>query len=338
MKKKKTRKSGCCNNNFILEDEFVPYLFTLKVKDSKKNINEDNSKDEEKLIKEIIKYKNGDIEEIYNKDEDEEFHIIKYQNGDVFKINKKNNLLKNGLLYHKNMKINIYDEKIVNLISILLITNNEKNLNQDDSNEKFFELDNNFVIKINFKDEKNIIIDENILEHVNVILFIFDEIDENYLTKIKSFYDKIKKIKKETIIIGIITFKDYIKNKEISKSIQELSKSLNIFFEEEEEGFDMKDTLQKIKNKYLTHYENKIIENEEGTFFGKDTNNKKEGYGIMLYKNGSMYFGEWENDRKKGNGILYDKDNNIYKGEWNNNELISGEIRYFSISFSKENF
>ena len=189
-------------------------------------------------------------------------------------------------------------------------------------------MDNNFVIKLNVKEE-NIIIDENLLENVNVILFIFDEINENFLTKIKSFYDKITKIKKETITTGIIAFKDSIKNEDVSKSIQELSKSLNIFFEEEEEEvFDIKDILQKIKNKYLNNYENKIIENEEGTFFGKDTNNKKEGYGMMLYKNGSMYFGEWEDDLKKGNRILYD-DGNIYKGEWNNNELISGEIRYF---------
>ena len=203
-------------------------------------------------------------------------------------------------------------------------------------------MDNNFVIKVMFKDE-NIIIDENILENVNVILFIFDEIDENYLTKIKSFYNKLTKIKKGTIILGIMAFKDSIKNKKISKSIQELSKSLNIFFEEEEkEGFDMKDFLKKIKNKYLNHYKNKIIENKEGTFFGKNTYNKKEGYGIMLYKTTGpigpypsftlftqMYFGEWEDNLKKGKGILYDH-GNIYKGEWNNNELISGEIRLFN--------
>ena len=67
-----------------------------------------------------------------------------------------------GLLNHKNTEINIYNKKIINLITILIITNNKKKLNQDDSNEKFFELDNNFVIKVNFKDE-NIIIDENIL-------------------------------------------------------------------------------------------------------------------------------------------------------------------------------
>ena len=334
---KKKRKSDCFPNL-----DLINRLYTLKVKDEKKNINEDNSKDEVKQIKEIIKYLNGDIEEIYNKEKDEEFTILKLQNGDIFKMNKNHNILKNGLIYHKNMEINIYNEKIVNLITILLITNNKKKLNQDDSNEEFFEMDNNFVIKVMFKDE-NIIIDENILENVNVILFIFDEIDENYLTKIKSFYNKLTKIKKGTIILGIMAFKDSIKNKKISKSIQELSKSLNIFFEEEEkEGFDMKDFLKKIKNKYLNHYKNKIIENKEGTFFGKNTYNKKEGYGIMLYKTTGpigpypsftlftqMYFGEWEDNLKKGKGILYDH-GNIYKGEWNNNELISGEIRLFN--------
>ena len=214
------------------------------------------------------------------------------------------------------MKINIYNKKIINLITILIISNK----NQDDSNEKFFELDNNFVIQIKFKDE-NIIINENILENVNVILFIFDEIDENYIAKIKFFHDKIIKIKKETITIGIIAFKDSIKNKEISKSIQELSKSLNIFYEEEEEEEIKEEFFSKIKNKYLNSYENKVIENENGYYFGEHKNGKKEGYGIMLYKNGSIYFGEWEDELKKGNGVFH-KGDVVFKGEWINDELL----------------
>ncbi len=43
------------------------------------------------------------------------------------------------------------------------------------------------------------------------------------LLKLNFLNDKIIKIKKERITIDIIAFKDSIKNKEISKSIQELS-------------------------------------------------------------------------------------------------------------------
>ena len=198
-------------------------------------------------------------------------------------------------------------------------------------------MDNNFVIKIKFKDE-NIIINENILENVNVILFIFDEIDENYIAKIKFFHDKIIKIKKETITIGIIAFKGSIKNKEISKSIQELSKSLNIFYEEEEEEEIKEEFFSKIKNKYLNSYENKVIENENGYYFGEHKNGKKEGYGIMLYKNGSIYFGEWEDDLKKGNGIFHN-DGIIFKGEWINDDFTSGEgINYLNCIYEGKFF
>ena len=322
---------GCFGGNDFVDFDYDAKLFTLKVKNSKKNINEDNNKNEKKTLKEIIKYKNGDIKEIYNnniENEDEEYCIFKFQNGDIFKgkVDKDNNILISGLLNHKNTEINIYNKKIINLITILIITNNKKKLNQDDSNEKFFELDNNFVIKVNFKDE-NIIIDENILENVNVILFIFDEINVNYIAKIKSFHDKIIKIKKKTITIGIIAFKNSIKKKEISKSIKELSKSLNIFFEEVEEIEE--DFFSKIKNKYLNNYENKVIENENGYYFGECINGKKEGYGIMFGKDGSMYFGEWENDLMKGNGIFYNNEGYIYKGEWENNEFTSGGMMDF---------
>ena len=333
--KKKKKRKGCekCVNSFSDKIYLDPCLFKLKIKNSNKNINEDNSKNEKKQIKEMIKYKNGNIKEIYNnniEDEEEEYCIFKFQNGGIFegKIDKEKNKLIDGLLYKNNMEINIYDKKIVNLITALIITNSKIELNQDSSNENYFELDNNFVIKVNLKDE-NIILDENILINVNIILFIFKEIDENCIIKIKSLHNKILKINKENIIIGIIACKNSIKNKEILNSIQELSKSLNIFFEEEEEEieeFEMKDFLNNIKNKYLNHYENEVIENEEGTYFGGDKNGKKEGYGIMLYENSSIYFGEWENDQKNGNGILFGEDLfPMMNGKWKNDELISGK-------------
>ena len=112
---------GCFGGNDFDDFDNFDYdakLFTLKVKNSKKNINEDNNKNEKKTLKEIIKYKNGDIKEIYNnniENEDEEYCIFKFKNGDIFKgkVDKDKNILISGLLNHKNTEINIYNKKII---------------------------------------------------------------------------------------------------------------------------------------------------------------------------------------------------------------------------------
>jgi hypothetical protein len=44
---------------------------------------------------------------------------------------------------------------------------------------------------------------------------------------------------------------------------------------------------------------------------------KKNGKGVMIYKNGNLYDGEWKNDLRHGNGILTEKNGDVqHKGSW----------------------
>lgn len=42
---------------------------------------------------------------------------------------------------------------------------------------------------------------------------------------------------------------------------------------------------------------------KESVYYGEIKQNKKQGLGIMIYKNGRLYEGEWQNDQKKGLGL-----------------------------------
>ena len=174
------------------------------------------------------------------------------------------------------------------------------------------------------------------MEKVDVILFIFDIIDENFNSKLKSYHDSINEINKEIATMGIINFKNAIKNQEKIKSILDVSKSLNIFYYEEKNNIDI-DFFSNIKNKYLYSFENKVLEDENGTYIGDFKNGKKEGYGIMLYKNGGFFYGEWKNDLREGYGTL-NEFMDIYDGEWEKDIFISGEKKGLSSRHYKGNF
>ena len=55
------------------------------------------------------------------------------------------------------------------------------------------------------------------------------------------------------------------------------------------------------------------------TYEGEWLNNRKDGIGIEIYKDGSKYLGEHKNGLKQGVGTYYWKDGSIYEGEWKNN-------------------
>ena len=63
------------------------------------------------------------------------------------------------------------------------------------------------------------------------------------------------------------------------------------------------------ENSEKTEYEN-------GTFYGKVKEGKKEGQGIYKFNNGETYIGEFKNDLREGIGIYYYKDGSSYNGNW----------------------
>ena len=44
--------------------------------------------------------------------------------------------------------------------------------------------------------------------------------------------------------------------------------------------------------------------------------NKRDGYGVQIWSDGSKYEGFWSNDKANGKGRLIHADGDVYEGEW----------------------
>lgn len=47
-----------------------------------------------------------------------------------------------------------------------------------------------------------------------------------------------------------------------------------------------------------------------------DENNHKDGRGVQIWVDGSLYEGYWKNDKANGRGRLIHADGDVYNGEW----------------------
>ena len=92
-------------------------------------------------------------------------------------------------------------------------------------------------------------------------------------------------------------------------------------------------------------YEGIFINNEliKGKLYYKDNiyegefhDLKKEGKGILYYKNEIIYIGEFKNDYFHGNGIFYFNDMIKYKGEMKNGEIDGKGTFYFATKYERE--
>lgn len=52
------------------------------------------------------------------------------------------------------------------------------------------------------------------------------------------------------------------------------------------------------------------------TYRGQFDNKEKDGYGIMIYKDGSIYEGDWKRDRRDGYGRYVSAEGDLYLGDW----------------------
>ena len=72
-----------------------------------------------------------------------------------------------------------------------------------------------------------------------------------------------------------------------------------------------------------------IIRGEVGTYLGAWLDNKREGYGRMVYKNGAMYEGPWRANRREGKGTLTYADGSEYEGDWEHDQRNGhGNMKY----------
>ena len=304
--KKKEKKESCCD----MDNRIITY--DLQITNAKKE-------------KELIKFKNGNTLEIF--DNNPEKNILTFNDGDIFKGKIENyTYFDTGILKHNDFEVNFYNGKMVNIINVLIFCNNKNILNPDnDLEQKYFNLENNFVMKAKPTHER-FNTNENNYKDFNLILFICDKFENEFINNFKLLYNKIIQINKGTQKIGIISYKNNSKNKEIIHFIKSLN---NVFYEVKKDEIELKEFLNYIKNKYLNNFEKKVLEDNEGTYFGNLKNNVKEGFGIMVYEDednrGIIYIGNWKNNYKEGHGKAI-SEVGTYIGEWKNDIFISGKF------------
>ena len=68
---------------------------------------------------------------------------------------------------------------------------------------------------------------------------------------------------------------------------------------------------------------------DKGTYTGEFQNDRKEGFGVMEYKNGMKYAGEWTAGKIQGFGSMFLTDGCVYEGNWvNHKHHGQGAMRY----------
>ena len=142
-----------------------------------------------------------------------------------------------------------------------------------------------------------------------------DFIDENkkYPSYVNVLFNMVKKIQK------IINELNQSNIDEMKNKMTELIIVLNRIIRESDRN------LKEINSKIVLLSQKKIniptensekTEYENGTFYGKVKEGKKEGQGIYKFNNGETYVGEFKNDLREGIGIYYYKDGSSYNGNW----------------------
>ena len=142
-----------------------------------------------------------------------------------------------------------------------------------------------------------------------------DFIDENkkYPTYNNVLFNMVKKIQK------IINELNQSNIDEMKNKMTELIIVLNRIIRESDRN------LKEINSKIVLLTQKKInipteksekTEYENGIFYGKVEEGKKEGQGIYNFNNGETYVGEFKNDLREGIGIYYYKDGSSYNGNW----------------------
>ena len=79
-------------------------------------------------------------------------------------------------------------------------------------------------------------------------------------------------------------------------------------------------------------------------FNGHFVNNRKNGYGILIYGNGDQYKGDFSNDKLEGNGEYHFNNGDIWEGVFHNNMkngigiMIKKSGELFLTQYENDNF
>ena len=231
--------------------------------------------------------------------------ISNFNHNDI--SNNGNNINSNEGSIQNGKKV--INEKIISLKKSKASTSNSKDKLSN------LKVGNNLIIKINKKQNKNLSIN-NYLEIKNKEFNIL-------------FDDKIKKEKNIEIKNSLLTNKTkYLEIIQNSTNCSLFNNSLNdiqILFLQNNDFFI--GTLS--SNDNLP--QEGILYSLDGNYYeGTFLNGKKEGKGIILYKNGLKYEGEIKNNLHNGFGRLIKSEKEVFIGEWKDGKMNGKGIRYHS--------
>ena len=138
--------------------------------------------------------------------------------------------------------------------------------------------------------------------------------DESFISKGKR-KEKIEEYQKD-FESKIIEYGEIIKNEEIEEIILKKNKNINSEFRKINEEDLLDKTIDTINNN--TFNEPPIKFKKDGSiYFGSwNCNFQKEGFGITINPDGSIYKGLYKQDSINKFGIFIDKEGNYYKGDF----------------------
>ena len=217
------------------------------------------------------------------------------------------------------------NHKVISFMDIVLDKNKleENKSNLRDIINKFKENINEIINKFN-----NII--NNMEEYYNIYTNLIEEYDTQ-----KRNYEILQNINNTNNYNNIIItdINDIINDKNIySKFSNIMNIYYKIYLNKKYKSYDelkshYENIINEIKNNSKLIYKKEEYEN--GSYEGEFKKDKREGKGIMYFKNGNKYEGEWKNDLFEGKGIMYFKDNDRYEGEFKNGKREGKGIYYY---------
>ena len=223
---------------------------------------------------------------------------------------ENNNYEYDDSIKNEGNKKYITDEKIISIGKAKTFMNKTKD-----------ELDNlNSGNNLNNKNSINTNDDNNQINKILEIKMI--EFNKIFEQKIKS--EKNKKTK-NILLKNKNKYEEIVKNSINSPLINNNLNEIKILFLQNNDFYlgliSSQDNLP--KKGFLYSFEGNYY---EGTF----VNGKKDGKGIVIYKNGAKYEGELKNNLHNGVGKLTQLDGEIFIGEWKEGKINGNGVRYHS--------
>ena len=145
---------------------------------------------------------------------------------------------------------------------------------------------------------------DNIIIYINAEVLGQEKILELTLNKVNKSHNNpsLKKPKEAKNELSILKIGQKTLSDKLEKALDTINKLKTELHEAKKININLSNQIQEI------NYEN------GDKYLGSIFNNKKEGRGKMIYKNGGSYQGEWSNDLIDGKGIYNYKNGNKYDG------------------------